>query len=403
MKKVVSISLNGNSYQLEEAGYEQLRAYLERADSRLKDSPDRAEVMADLEQAIGEKCRAMLSPHKTVVSSGEVERIIVEMGPVESPDEKPAGAADDGAPKSSSSYPGYQPRKRLFKIREGQMFTGVCNGVPRTSTWMSPGAHRRRPADAVLGRWPVHRLHRAGVHHSLRRHRRGSCRRLGMPFNTEELISRAKKTLRSSVSSTAGAANGDASSATGTQQFRHMNEQLRAATAHAGPIVGQSARAIGGLFVVIAALIGALFAVALVLALFSLVTQQTIFGFSLPHGMPSWIGVLVLVGVYLAISTPLRMIRHGGHASSYHPGWGALHSLMWIGFVVLFFWAAYTFLPGVHELVDQLLWAANLTAATISNTIVWGTGLKPLETVTVETGPTPLTPSSGCTARRRRP
>ena len=39
-------------------GYNQLRAYLERAESRLKDSPDRAEVMADLEQAIGEKCRA---------------------------------------------------------------------------------------------------------------------------------------------------------------------------------------------------------------------------------------------------------------------------------------------------------------------------------------------------------
>ena len=76
MQKVVSISLNGNSYQLEEPGYEQLRAYLDRAESRLKESPDRSEVMADLEQAIGEKCRAMLGPHKTVVNTNEVERII---------------------------------------------------------------------------------------------------------------------------------------------------------------------------------------------------------------------------------------------------------------------------------------------------------------------------------------
>ena len=75
MQKVVSISLNGNSYQLEEPGYEQLRDYLDRAEARLKDSPDRAEIMADLEQAIGEKCRAMLSPHKTVVSTLEIERI----------------------------------------------------------------------------------------------------------------------------------------------------------------------------------------------------------------------------------------------------------------------------------------------------------------------------------------
>ena len=85
MQKVVSISLNGNSYQLEEPGYDQLRAYLERAEARLKDSPDRAEVMADLEQAISEKCRATLGPHKTVVNTTEVERIISEMGPVESP------------------------------------------------------------------------------------------------------------------------------------------------------------------------------------------------------------------------------------------------------------------------------------------------------------------------------
>jgi hypothetical protein len=192
----------------------------------------------------------------------------------------------------------------------------------------------------------------------------------GMPFNTEELISRAKKNFEEFGQQYRWRREWRRQQRHWNRQFRHMNEQLRAAGAQVGPAVGHSARAIGGIFVVIAALIGALFAVALVLALFSLVTQQSIFGFALPHGMPLWIGILVLVGVYLAISTPLRMIRQGGHASSYHPGWGALHSLMWIGFVVLFFWAAYTFVPGVHELVDQLLWAANLTATTISETIV---------------------------------
>ena len=38
MQKVVTISLNGIAYQLEEPGYHQLRSYLERAESRLKDS-----------------------------------------------------------------------------------------------------------------------------------------------------------------------------------------------------------------------------------------------------------------------------------------------------------------------------------------------------------------------------
>ena len=130
MNKVVSISLNGNSYQLEEPGYEQLSAYLERAESRLKESPDRAEVMADLEQAIAEKCRATLGPHKTVVNTNEVERIIVEMGPVESADQK----AESEASRRIGAAPGRQrsplpPRKRLFQIREGAVWTGVCNGI----------------------------------------------------------------------------------------------------------------------------------------------------------------------------------------------------------------------------------------------------------------------------------
>ena len=46
------------------------------------------------------------------------------------------------------------------------------------------------------------------------------------------------------------------------------------------------------------------------------------------------------------------------------PGWAALHGLMWMGFTVLFFWIAYTVFPGVRELVDQLMWAANLTVST---------------------------------------
>src|SRR5687767_5439921 len=120
MQKVVTISLNGIAYQLEEPGYNQLRTYLERAESRLKDSPDRAEVMADLEQAVGEKCRAVLGAHKTVVNTSEVERIIEEMGPVESADERERAAAAGGDAAASpgdgtqSSMP--PPRKRLFQI-----------------------------------------------------------------------------------------------------------------------------------------------------------------------------------------------------------------------------------------------------------------------------------------------
>jgi uncharacterized BrkB/YihY/UPF0761 family membrane protein len=84
-----------------------------------------------------------------------------------------------------------------------------------------------------------------------------------------------------------------------------------------------------------------------------------------------WVAVLALLLLYFAIVTPLRMIRHGGQQNGgYHPGWGVLHGLMWLGFTMLVFWLAYTLLPGVREVVDQLMWAAHLTVTTISETIV---------------------------------
>ena len=56
MHKVVTINLNGQAYQFDEDAYERIRAYLGRAEAQLHDNPDRAEILADLEQAIADKC-----------------------------------------------------------------------------------------------------------------------------------------------------------------------------------------------------------------------------------------------------------------------------------------------------------------------------------------------------------
>src|SRR6266849_5319122 len=129
MQKVVSINLNGNAYQIEESGYNALVAYLEAAQRQLRDNPDRAEILADLEQALAEKCQRYLSAHKTVVSAAEVDTIIKEMGPVD-------GAADTGGgatagPSGAAGGAGATrgaPR-RLYRIADGAMIAGVCNGL----------------------------------------------------------------------------------------------------------------------------------------------------------------------------------------------------------------------------------------------------------------------------------
>jgi phage shock protein PspC (stress-responsive transcriptional regulator) len=375
MQTVVNISLNGIAYQLEEPGYLRLRTYLERAEARLKDSPDRAEIMADLEQAIGEKCARLLGAHKTVVNAGEVERIIQDMGPVESPDGTAAGTNADGTPNAAgaagaSAQPdGPLPRKRLFKIREGAMWGGVCNGVAAylnvDVTWVRIALVVLTLATGVtlIAYFALVFI----VPYAETAEDRAAA--FGMPFSTEDLITRAKKNTEFGENYR-WRREWRRQQAQWNRQFQEMNAQMRMTAANAMPYMSHTARAITSIFLPIAAIIGAVVFVGWILAMFSLLTQHSIFGWYLPAGVPMWVGLLLLAFAYFAITAPLKMIRHGGHrAAGHHGSWGFLHGLMWIGFTALFFWVAYHWFPGVRELVDQLMWAANLTVETISETI----------------------------------
>jgi phage shock protein PspC (stress-responsive transcriptional regulator) len=372
MQKVVSISLNGNSYQLEEPGYEQLRSYLERAEARLDGSPDRAEVMADLEQAIGEKCRGMLGPHKSVVSTPEVATILAEMGPVEAADEKPgdAGPVAANAAPAGSAVP---PRKRLFKIREGAMWGGVCNGLAAyfgvDVTWVRIGAVVLTLITGIavlvyLGMLII-------IPYADTAEDRAAA--FGVPFNTEDILARAKK-------------NFDESNRTWhrewrrqqrqwNRQFKDMNQQLRSSaenvSSHMSPAARTGALAV---FLPIAAIIGAALFVVWILSLASWVTDHSILGWGLPYDVPLWVGVVGLVIVYVLVSAPFKMVRDAGAGGTHraHAGWRALHSVVFICAVSLLFWMAYTFIPGVSALFDNLLWAANLTISTISDSYFMG-------------------------------
>jgi len=100
MNKVITINLNGNAYQVEERGYQLLCEYLDGAETQLKDNPDRAEIISDLEQAIADKCRNFLGPQKTIVTTSEIEQIIQAMGPVDS-----EGGEAGGSPEQDTSTP----------------------------------------------------------------------------------------------------------------------------------------------------------------------------------------------------------------------------------------------------------------------------------------------------------
>lgn len=122
MNKVITISLSGNAYQLEEVGYEALRAYLDAARAKLAANPDADEILRDLEQAIADKLARMMNAHTTVATATDVAQALNEMGPVDA-----SGTGDKNeVPLETGS--GSRP-KRLFLIPEGAVIGGVCKGI----------------------------------------------------------------------------------------------------------------------------------------------------------------------------------------------------------------------------------------------------------------------------------
>jgi len=125
MNKVVTINLNGNAYQLDEAAYEALRAYLDKACRSLAANPDRDEIIADIEQSIAGRCRATLGANRTVVAAKSLESILADMGPIVDvqPTEMPGGPERLPVSESESVR-----TKRLFRVKAGAILGGVCNG-----------------------------------------------------------------------------------------------------------------------------------------------------------------------------------------------------------------------------------------------------------------------------------
>jgi len=123
MQTVIHISLSGHatSFALDEDAHRALRAYLDRARSRLKRDPDRDEILRDLEQSIGDKLANLLQAQARVVDRKEIDSILDRVGAVDGDNADAAAAQPD------------RPR-RLCRIEEGKWLFGVCQGLAAYSS-----------------------------------------------------------------------------------------------------------------------------------------------------------------------------------------------------------------------------------------------------------------------------
>lgn len=354
MNKVINVNLNGNAYSLEEPAYEALRAYLDGASARLASDPDRAEIMADLEQAIADKCRRCLGPNKSVVGSAEMRAILDEMGPVESDTAEAAGAgssADRGAPPRPES-----PR-RLYKIADGAMIGGVCNGL---AAYFSVDVTIVRIAFVALillsgGVWILAYLIMMFVVPDAKTAEERAAAR-GQPFNAQELVDRAKRHY-AELREQGSRWQDDWRRRRRARRRQRAAEREREFWRRAGDLEyhGYGMRVLAGFLVpVFTALSAALF-VAFVLVVLSLVLTGGILDWSLPSKIPVWAGALVVAMAYFAVNAPLRAASRASYeatAGSRHGWLAAADGLLWIGFVALLFWIAWLAVPDVRSIFD---------------------------------------------------
>jgi phage shock protein PspC (stress-responsive transcriptional regulator) len=367
MNKVITINLGGNAYQLEEGGYDALRAYLETATAQLADNPDRDEILSDIERAIADKFRALLASHKTVVEAKEVAAILGEMGPIDAdssevrePGKSGAssggGAGAAGEARAAAAQGG--PPRRLYRIHEGAMISGVCNGIA-AYTNIDPTFVRLGFVLLTIF-WGTGLLVYVVMAfvvpeaHSPEEKAAAS----GMPATAQEFIRRAKAGYYDAMKNFPDRkarrewkrqfkremrANAD--------QWRHNWHNYWAEQMPVHPGMGFG--------LPLLSLLSGAATVVFFCALVSLLGTGALFGRPLPASLPVWGAVMLLFFAYSIFADPLKMARHTWYKWSGRPGWTwsivfLLDATVWLAMTAVLVVLAIHFFPELRDAIHSV-------------------------------------------------
>lgn len=369
MNKVVTIHLNGTAHQLEEAGYEALRTYLDSAAKQLSDNPDKDEIIADIEQSISDKFRSLTSPHRNVVLAKDVADVLGAMGPVDDGSEKEpdgdAAKSKPGSTQSASSEAGPTPLKRLYRIQEGAMLSGVCNGI---GAYFGIDPTILRIAWIVLSFITLGGMVAAYVVMVLvvppARTQAEHAAAQGVPTTAQEFINRA----RAGYYEAAKKFGDREARREWKRRFRHEMRQWGDNLKHEfhGPQwwhykpTYTMAPAGVGLTVVLLTIISLVLTLVWLGALLSLLFKGSIVGMNPPTGWPIWLSIVVLCIAYKVIASPIhasrRALQHGGWSSPVFASCsgGLLETFAGLLFLALGLWMVDRYVPHAHEFFVQI-------------------------------------------------
>lgn len=360
MEHVVTINLNGNPYQLEEPAYDALRSYMSRAEAALGSNPDKSEIVHDLEQAIADKCAARLSPGKTVVSAAEMTRVLEEMGPVEG--EAEADAQQHQQSSAGPQHEPWRPARRLYRIYDNGAWTGVSAGMAAYAgvdvAWVRvfwvlsalfTGGFTALVYLVMIFAVPVASTSEelAAAH--------------GAPFSAQEVIDRAKREY-GRFAETSGA-NWRREERRWRRSWRRQqrdwdstwsNNVAQAAAMPPAQPVGYIERMFAGLFAFVFSIITAALLIAFLIAFFSILSNGSVFGWTPPGDVPTWLVLVVLAIAYAAISSPFSALRRTSYATlSGRRTGGASDGLATLAIVLIVGVFAWTYSPEARDFIEQ--------------------------------------------------
>jgi phage shock protein PspC (stress-responsive transcriptional regulator) len=382
MNKVITINLGGTAYQLEEGGYDVLRAYLETATARLQGNPDRDEILLDIERAIAEKFRSLLGSYKTVVVTKEVTAVLAEMGPIEA---ESGEAANPGASAGAPSGEGERgtageeraaaPR-RLYRIHEGAMIAGVCNGI---AAYVNMDPTLVRLAFVLLTMvWGtgvlVYIVMAIVVPEALSPEEKAAAS--GAPSTAQEFIRRAKEGYYEAMK---GFPDRKAHrewkrrfkremrgwSRSFGREMRANADQWRHHWAEQAPVYPGM-----GFALPLLSLLHGVATILWICALIALLATGTMFGLPLPTNVPVWLAAVLLFVTYGIIASPLKVARRACYGSFGQPrcAWSFvffLEALVSLGIVIVLLWLAAHYFPEVREAIQSIPSLAHQAAGDI--------------------------------------
>ena len=123
MNKTVNSNIGGFFFHIDEDAYQKLVRYFDAVKKSLSNSSGTEEIMKDIEMRVAELLQAKQGAEKAIVSSKDIDEVIVVMG---QPEDYRIDEEGTAPPQYTTQYTN---RKKLYRDKDRSTIGGVCTGL----------------------------------------------------------------------------------------------------------------------------------------------------------------------------------------------------------------------------------------------------------------------------------